>query len=170
VSAASSNAPYLPDRQQYVELFAADCSLLQVPPEELPGLQPLLQLLQPPLRSLSSSLQRSVTLEDTDAESQPDAQLTSLLQETVKLAARYVYTKQPQHYLHYLQLLTNGQLLQLVDMQAYSAPGLVETLSLTAANGAVIHTVQQPAGALVAHIPADPHLMMKIQKQPRLSR
>jgi hypothetical protein len=134
-----------------MELFGAHCSLLQVPPEELPGLQPLLQLLQPPLRSLSSSLQRAVTLEDTEAEAQPDAQLTSLLQETVKLAARYVYTKQPQHY---LQLLTNGQLQQLVDMQAYSALALVETLSLTAADGAVIHTEQQSAGALVCDVAA----------------
>jgi hypothetical protein len=154
VSAGSDSSPYQPDWQHYVDLCGAHCSLLEVPSDELPGLQPLLQLLQPPLRSLSSSLQRSITLQDRDAEADPDDQLTMLLQEGVKLAARYVYMKQPQHY---MQLLGSGQLQQLVDMQAFSAPGLVETLSLKAADGTVIHTVRQPAGALVSDIAASPH-------------
>jgi len=148
VSAGSDRAPYLPDHPQMVELFRQHCSLLAVPSEEVPGLQPLLQLLQPPLKALSSSIKQSVTLQDREAEIHPDDGLTQLLQDAAKLAARYIYAKQPQHY---MELLNTKQLQQVVGMEAYSAPGLLETLSLSAADGTIRRP--QPVGAAVSEIP-----------------
>lgn len=151
VSASSTSAPFLPDHPKLVELFGSDCNLLAVPSDELPGLRPLLQLVQPALRSLSDSVQRSISMQDSDAEAHPDEELTQLLQQTVQLAARYVYAKHPEHY---QQLLQSGQLQQLVEMAAYSAPGLLETLTLIAPDGTVTSR-QLAAGAAVSEVPAE---------------
>jgi hypothetical protein len=147
---ASTSAPYIPDHIKLVKQFGQECSLLAVPTEEVPGLQPLLQLVQPPLCSLSRSVQRSYTI-DRDTEAYPDDDLTLLVQQAVKLAARYVYAKEPQHY---QQLLAGGQLQRLVQMGAYSAPGLLEKLSLPQTDGTVI-SKQLPAGAAVSEVPGD---------------
>lgn len=148
--ASAAAAPYLPDHPKLVELFGSHCSLLAVPPAEVPVLQPLLQLVQPPLRSLSASIQSSFTLQDRSTEAQPDEELTLLVQQAVQLAARYLYNKQTRHY---LQLLESGQLQGLVEMGAYSAPGLQENLTLTLPDGTVI-SKQLQAGAAVSEVPA----------------
>jgi hypothetical protein len=50
---------YLADDAHLADLFAADCCLLAVPPDELPFLWQLLQQVQPPPLLLSRAVRRS---------------------------------------------------------------------------------------------------------------
>lgn len=124
----ASGGVYVPDNEQFMQLFSGDCTMLHVPPEYVPALQPLLQCIQPALPGLSTSVQCTcqAAVED-ETVVQYNERLTELLHSVWPFAARHLYRlQQPQ----YEELLTSGKLEQLWGMAVYNMPGVLVVLEL----------------------------------------
>jgi hypothetical protein len=84
----NSQPIYLADDSRLAQLFAGSCCVLAVPPEQLPQLQPLLQLVKPPLKALSVIVQRSYAAAAGGSEGVPSDEWTGLLQSVLPLISR----------------------------------------------------------------------------------